>query len=111
MLHLFSLFLGLLRARIKSRARLEAEILILGHQLGILRRQAPKRVALGGLDRLIFALIYRLFPSAAAAVPIIRPETIVRWHRAASVPIGDGDHGHRGDDRKRLRSYAGSFGK
>jgi transposase InsO family protein len=39
-------------------------------------------VALSGLDRLIFVLIYRLFPSAAAAITIIRPDTIIRWHRA-----------------------------
>jgi len=44
MFHLISLLLGAIAARFKSRARLEAEILILRHQLGILRRQIPKRV-------------------------------------------------------------------
>jgi hypothetical protein len=71
-----SLLVGLLAARFKSRAQLEAEILILRDQLGVLRRRAPKRVVLGGLDRLILALVYRLFPRAVAAVTIIRPETI-----------------------------------
>ena len=82
MLHLVRLLIGTIATRFKSRSRLEAEVLVLRHQLGILRRQAPKRVALSGLDRLIFVLIYRLFPSAAAAVNIIRPETIIRWHRS-----------------------------
>jgi len=82
MLHLIGLLFRLIATRFKSRVRFEAEILILRHQLGILRRQMPKRVALGGLDRLLFVLIHRLFPSVTRSVTIIRPETIVRWHRA-----------------------------
>jgi len=46
MLHLVGLLFGLIATRFKSRARLEAEIVILRHQLGILRGQAPKRFAL-----------------------------------------------------------------
>ena len=45
MLHLVYLLCGLIAARFKSRTRLEAENLILRHQLGILRRQMPKRLA------------------------------------------------------------------
>jgi transposase InsO family protein len=82
MLHFAHLLFGLIAARFKSRARLEAEILILRHQVGILRRQMPKRVMLGGLDRLLFVWIHRLFPSVVRSVTIIRPDTIVRWHRA-----------------------------
>ncbi len=82
MLHLVSLLLGAIAARFKSRARLEAEILILRHQLGILRRQIPKRVALGGLDRLLFVWIHCLFLDVASRITLIRPETIVGWHRA-----------------------------
>ena len=80
--HFVDLLFGLIATRFRSRARLEAEFLILRHQLGILRRQVPKRLALGGLDRLLFVWIYRLFPSVARSVTLIRPETIVRWHRA-----------------------------
>lgn len=82
MLHFACLVFGLIAAQFKSRARLAAEILILRHQLGILRRQMPRRVALGGLDRVIFVWIHRLIPSIARSVTIIHPETIVRWHRA-----------------------------
>ena len=82
MLHFACLVFGLIAAQFKSRARLAAEILILRHQLGILRRQMPRRVALGGLDRVLFVWIYRLIPSIARSVTIIHPETIVRWHRA-----------------------------
>jgi hypothetical protein len=44
----------------RSRARLEAEILVLRHQLNVLRRKAPKRVAFSSIDRLVFAGLYRL---------------------------------------------------
>src|SRR5690349_7311436 len=81
MLHFAHLLFGLIAAQFKSRARLEAEILILRHQLGILRRQMPKRIALGGLDRLLFVWIHRLFPCVARSLTIVRPETVVRWHR------------------------------
>ncbi len=82
MLRFFSLLFGLIAARPKSRARLEAEILVLSHQLGILRRQMPKHLARNGLDRLLFVWIYWVFPSVVRAVAVIRPETIMRWHRA-----------------------------
>lgn len=82
MLHLLGLLLGLVATRFKSRARLEAEILILRHQIGILRRQMPRRLVLNGMDRLLFVWLHRLFPTLARAVTVIQPDTIVRWHRA-----------------------------
>ncbi len=66
----------------KSRARLEAEILVLRHQLMILRRKTPTRLRLSVIDRLIFVWLYRLRPTIINAVTIVRPETVVRWHRA-----------------------------
>jgi hypothetical protein len=53
----------------RSRASLEAEILILRHQLNIQRRQSPKRLNFSTLDRLIFAGLYRLAPSVLRADP------------------------------------------
>jgi hypothetical protein len=48
------------RRAIRSRAELQAEILVLRHQLNILRRRSPKRMALGKIDRLVFcALVIR----------------------------------------------------
>jgi transposase InsO family protein len=66
----------------RSRASLEAEILILRHQLNIQRRYLPKRLALNAMDRLIFVGLYRLVPNTIKALTILRPETVVRWHRA-----------------------------
>jgi hypothetical protein len=65
----------------KSRGRLEAEVMVLRHQLNILRWHLPRRVRPNGLDRAIFVWLYRLFPDIGNAVAIIRPETVVRWHR------------------------------
>src|SRR5260221_14738203 len=64
-----------------SERRLEAEIVILRHQLNVLRRRMPSRPRLTLIDRLIFVWLYRLRPSVLSAVVIVQPETVVRWHR------------------------------
>jgi transposase InsO family protein len=66
----------------RSRASLQAEILVLRHQLNVLRRKAPKRVVFSDIDRLVFAQLYRLAPRALEALTILKPETVIRWHRA-----------------------------
>src|SRR6478672_5848857 len=66
----------------QSRASLGAEILILRHQLNIQRRHLPKRLTFSAMDRLIFVGLYRLAPSTVNALTIVKPETVVRWHRA-----------------------------
>jgi len=66
----------------RSRAALQAEILVLRHQLNILHRRSPKRVALGKIDRLVFCELYRLSPTVLDALKILQPETVIRWHRA-----------------------------
>jgi hypothetical protein len=65
---------------IRSRAALEAEIWVLRQQINVLRRTAPKKLSFRAIDRLIFVGLYRLFLSDALA--IVKPGTIVRWHRA-----------------------------
>src|SRR5664280_1056461 len=79
---LFKLILGVLASLFKSRARLEAEILILRQQINVLRRQAPKRPNLNSTDRFLFVWLYHWFPSVLGAIAIVRPETIIRWHHA-----------------------------
>jgi hypothetical protein len=66
----------------RSRAALPAEILVLRHQLNVLRRRSPKRVAVSNLDRLVLVGLYRLAPNVLDALKILQPETVVRWHRA-----------------------------
>jgi hypothetical protein len=66
----------------RSRAALQAEILVLRHQLNVLRRKSPKRTAFSNLDRLVFTGLYHLAPVVLDAVKIMQPETLIRWHRA-----------------------------
>src|SRR5436309_14960207 len=66
----------------RSRAALEAEILVLRHQLNVLRRKFPKRLAFGNADRLVFEGLYRLAPGVLDALKILKPQTVIRWHRA-----------------------------
>jgi hypothetical protein len=65
-----------------SRAALQTEVLALRHQLNVLTRRAPKRVAVSNIDRLVFAGLYHLAPEVLDAVKIVKTETIIRWHRA-----------------------------
>jgi hypothetical protein len=76
-----SLFLHAMVSPFKTQARLEAEIVLLRHQLNVLRQRFPSKPKLSVADRLLFVWLYRLFPSVLAAIIIVQPETIVRWHR------------------------------
>jgi len=65
----------------KSRCRLEAENLLLRHQLTIALRASP-RLRLLGSDRALLLWMTRLWPSLLDAVRVVQPETVLRWHRA-----------------------------
>src|SRR6202049_1099393 len=82
MTDLFKLILGILASRFKARATLEAENLVLRQQGNVLRRRTPKRPHLNNTDRFLFVWLYRWFPSVLEVIAIVRPETIIRWHRA-----------------------------
>src|SRR5258707_7441911 len=82
MIALLCFFLTLLASPFKSKSRLEAENAALRHQLVVLQRRARGRVHLTNGDRLFLVHLYRWFPSVLKAITIIRPETLVRWHRA-----------------------------
>jgi hypothetical protein len=59
----------------RSRVRLEAEILVLRHQIYVLQRKSPNRFVFGTLDRLLFVGLYRLAPGIVDALAIVRLET------------------------------------
>src|SRR3982074_3098407 len=81
MTDLLRLILAILASLFKSRAELQAENLVLRQQINVLRRRMPKRPALKNIDRLLFVWLYRWFPSTVGALAIVRPETVIRWHR------------------------------
>ena len=82
MIGLLCFVVAVLASPIKAKIRLEAENAALRHQLVVLRRQLKGRARLTNDDRWFFVQLYRWFPSILPALMIIRPETLVRWHRA-----------------------------
>src|SRR5712664_3105138 len=82
MIALVCFVLAALASPVKSKSRLEAENVVLRHQLIVLRRRVRGRAQLTNGDRWFFVQVYRWFPSILQVLTIIRPETLVRWHRA-----------------------------
>jgi hypothetical protein len=66
----------------RSRAALRAEILVLRHQFIILRRRSPKRLVFSNIDRLVLVNLYRFSPKVLDALAILKPATVIAWHRA-----------------------------
>jgi transposase InsO family protein len=82
MIALIWFVLAVLASPFKSKSRLEAENAVLRHQLIVLRRRLHGPVRLTNHDRWFFIQMYRWFRSILTVVTIVRPETLVRWHRA-----------------------------
>jgi hypothetical protein len=82
MIALLYFILAVLVSPFKSRSRLEAENVALRYQLIVLRRKVRGRIRLTNGDRFFFIQLYRWFPSVLQVITVIRPETLVRWHRA-----------------------------
>src|ERR1035438_3109331 len=113
MFGLFCFVLAVLASPFKSKSRLEAENAVLRHQLIVLRRKVQGRVRLTNNDRWFLIQLYRWFPSILNVLTIIRPETLVRWHRAGFRCYWRWKSGSRGgrpqietDLRRILQSYA-----
>jgi hypothetical protein len=64
----------------RSGAAKDLEILVLRHQLTVLRRQLP-RPRLEPADRALLAAISRVLPRSGWSCFFVRPETLLRWHR------------------------------
>src|SRR5271163_1803883 len=82
MIGLLCFVLAVLASPFKSKLRLEADNAVLRQQLIVLRRRLRGRVRLTNSDRWFFILLYRWFPSILQVLTIIRPETLIRWHRS-----------------------------
>lgn len=82
MIGLLGFVLAILVSPFRSKARLQAENTLLPQQLIVCCRKRPGRVGLTNGDWLFFIQLYRRFPSVLQLLPIIRPETLARWHQA-----------------------------
>ena len=67
--------------RFRSRATLELKLVALQHQLTVLHRQRPGRPQLSPLDRLLWVLLYRIWPQIIDAMVLVKPATVVEWRR------------------------------
>ena len=74
--------LATLSSIFRSRAALELENLALRHQIGVLRRAAAKRLKLTSADCLLWICLSRLWRGWRSALTIVKPETVIAWHRA-----------------------------
>ena len=83
MLDLIRLIFGLVVDLFRSRAALEAEVLVLRQQITVLRRGKPTRLTFIAADKLVLSWVCRLFPNAHDALAVVRPETVIRSGRPA----------------------------
>jgi hypothetical protein len=81
MLKLVSSVVSVLARRFRTRAVVELENLALRHQLHVLRRQRPGRPRLFAIDRLLWVWLYRLWPRCLDTMVLVKPATVVQWHR------------------------------
>jgi len=65
----------------RSRLALQAEILALRHQLNVLQRSACTRRKLRTPDRVLWVWLSQLWPDWRSALLIVKPDTVIRWHR------------------------------
>jgi hypothetical protein len=70
-----------LRTWARSRAELRLEVLALRHQLQVLQRSRPRRLRLAPADRCLWVVLLRALTGWRAALVIVKPETVIAWHR------------------------------
>jgi putative transposase len=78
---LISALLATLASVCRTRAALQWEILALRHQLGVLQRSSRTRPRLTPADRILWAWLSRIWADWPTALVIVKPETVVAWHR------------------------------
>jgi putative transposase len=79
-------FLTLLLTRrscARSRVVLQLEVLALRHQLQVLQRSRPRRLRLARANRWLWVWLSRVWNEWRAALVIVKPETVIAWHRRA----------------------------
>jgi hypothetical protein len=81
MITILSALVSLLSYRVRCRASLELELIALRHQVSVLRRQRPGQLRLCSTDRLLWVWLYRIWPQVLNAMVLVKPATVVQWHR------------------------------
>src|SRR5207237_6198167 len=73
--------MAFLRSLFKTSAELRLENLALRHQLGVLRRSAPKQLKLTPADRVFWVCLRRVWGDWKSALMIVKAATVIAWHR------------------------------
>src|ERR1700716_2991828 len=81
MIAVLSTVISILVFRFRRRASLELELIALRHQVSVLRRQHAGRLRLFTADRLLWVWLYRVWPQVLNAMVLVKPATVVQWHR------------------------------
>ena len=81
MVAILSAVVSIFTFRFRGRASLELELVALRHQVTVLRRLRPGRPQLSSLDRLLWVWLYRIWPQVIDAMVLVKPATVVQWHR------------------------------
>jgi putative transposase len=79
----------------RGDAAKDLEILVLRHQLTVLRRQTP-RPKLQPADRALLAAVSRVLPRSRWSCFLAKPETLVRWYRRLVAGAWTYPHRHTG---------------
>ena len=93
-------------------AKLRLENLALRQQLAVLRRSAPKRLPLTSADRIFRVWLRRVWSDWQSSLLIVKPETILAWHRKGFRLFWQWKirHGKRGRPAVSPRKFGISFG-
>jgi hypothetical protein len=81
---MFSVLIPLLSSIIfslRTRRKLQIEIVALRHQINVLRRSVSSRPSLRTWDRVLWVWLSRIWPAWRPALFIVKPETVIAWHR------------------------------
>ena len=77
---IFQQMLGLVLLMGRTSSTKDVELLVLRHEVAVLRRTNP-RPRLDWADRAVFAALIRRLPRALRGHRLVTPDTILRWHR------------------------------
>ena len=81
MYHVLISLLAGLTSTLRTRASLQFEILALRHQLTVLQRKKKRQISLRAWDRILWVALARLRPDWRKALTLVKPETVISWHR------------------------------